>query len=80
VGSASGAVQPDKWWDSSSPSSRHWVFRGFSAAEIVTTQSADALALRHLDALLSLEAGAMGVTKDTRMRDLFFASMSSLNG
>jgi hypothetical protein len=43
-------------------------------------QSIDALALQRLDALLSLEAGAMGVTKDILMRDLVFASLSSPNG
>jgi hypothetical protein len=43
-------------------------------------QSADALALQRLDALLNLKAGAMGVTKDIRMHDLSFASMSPPNG
>ena len=43
-------------------------------------QQADALALQHLDALLSLEAGAMGLTKDILMRDLFFATLSTSNG
>jgi hypothetical protein len=43
-------------------------------------QSADALALQRLDALLSLQAGAMGVTKDILMRDLLFAMISSPNG
>lgn len=43
-------------------------------------QSADALALQRLDALLSLESGAMGVTKDMLMRDLVLASMSAPNG
>jgi hypothetical protein len=43
-------------------------------------QSIDTLALQRLDALLSMEAGAMGVTKDTLMRELFFASLSSPNG
>jgi hypothetical protein len=28
----------------------------------------------------SMEAGAMGVTKDTLMRELFFASLSAPNG
>jgi hypothetical protein len=42
-------------------------------------QSLDALALQRLDALLSIEAGAMGVTKDTLMRDLFFASLFTPN-
>ncbi len=42
-------------------------------------QSIDALALQRLDALLSMQAGAMGLSKDTLMRDLFFASMSSLS-
>jgi hypothetical protein len=43
-------------------------------------QTIDALALQRLDALLSIEAGAMGVTKDSLMRDLFFASLSAPNG
>ena len=43
-------------------------------------QSIDALALQRLDLLLSMEAGAMGVTKDNLMRELFFASLSSPNG
>ena len=43
-------------------------------------QPADALAMPHLDALLSMEAGAMGVSKDNLMRDLFFASLSSSTG
>jgi hypothetical protein len=43
-------------------------------------QNADALALQHLDALLSLEAGAMGISKDILIRDLFFARMASPNG
>jgi hypothetical protein len=43
-------------------------------------QSIDALALQRLDLFLSMEAGAMGVTKDTLMRDLFFVSNSSSNG
>jgi hypothetical protein len=43
-------------------------------------QQADTLALQRLDALLSLEAGAMGVTKDTLMRDLLLASLSAPNG
>jgi hypothetical protein len=43
-------------------------------------QSMDALMLQRLDALLSKEAGAMGVTKDNLMRDLLFASGSSSNG
>jgi len=38
---------------------------------------ADGLALKRLDALLSLEEGAMGVPKDTLMHDLLFASFSS---
>jgi hypothetical protein len=42
-------------------------------------QQADALALQRLDALWSLEAGAMGVTKDTLMRDLLFVSNFSSN-
>jgi hypothetical protein len=43
-------------------------------------QSTDALTLEHLDALSSMEAGAMGMKKDTRTRDLFFASLSAPNG
>ena len=43
-------------------------------------QSADAVAMQHVDALLSMEAGAMGMSKDTLMRDLLFASPSSPNG
>jgi hypothetical protein len=43
-------------------------------------QSIDALALQRLDALLSMETGAMGVTKDTLMRELFFASLSAPTG
>jgi hypothetical protein len=48
----------------------------------VTTlwQTADALALQRLDALLSLEAGAMGMSKDTLMSDRLFASDSAPNG
>jgi hypothetical protein len=42
-------------------------------------QSIDASASQRLDALLSMEAGAMGVTKNSLMRDLFFASLSSPN-
>jgi hypothetical protein len=45
-----------------------------SAAAIL--QQADALVLQRLDALLSVEAGAMGVTKDTLIRDHLFASVS----
>jgi hypothetical protein len=43
-------------------------------------QSIDALSLQRLDVLVSLEAGAMGMAKDTLMSDLFFASSSSPNG
>ncbi len=43
-------------------------------------QNADALALQRLDALLRMEAGAMGLKKDNLMRDLLFAKMSSPNG
>jgi hypothetical protein len=43
-------------------------------------QSADALALQRLDVLLSMEAGAMGVSKDSLMRDFLFASRLSSNG
>ncbi|HLJ95413.1 MAG TPA: hypothetical protein VKU02_19710 [Gemmataceae bacterium] len=42
-------------------------------------QQADALALQRLDAWLSMEAGAMGVTKDTLMRDFFFTNLSASN-
>jgi hypothetical protein len=42
-------------------------------------QQADALALQRLDALLSLEPGAMGLSKDTLMPDSLFASLSTLN-
>ena len=37
-------------------------------------QSIDALALQRLDVWLSMEAGAMGMSKDTLMHDLLFAS------
>jgi hypothetical protein len=40
-------------------------------------QTADALAMQRLDALLSLEAGAMGMSKETLMRDLLFAGNSA---
>jgi hypothetical protein len=43
-------------------------------------QTADALALQRLDTLLSMEAGAMGMSKDTLMRDLLFVSPSAPNG
>jgi hypothetical protein len=43
-------------------------------------QSMDALMLQRLDALLSMEAGAMGMTKDTLLHDFFFASSFSPNG
>jgi hypothetical protein len=43
-------------------------------------QSIDALALQRLDALLSMEAGAMGVTKDSLLHDFLFASSFSPNG
>jgi hypothetical protein len=43
-------------------------------------RTADALALQPLDALLSLDAGAMGITKEILMRDLLFASVFSSNG
>jgi hypothetical protein len=39
-------------------------------------QQADILDLQRLDALLRLEAGVMGMSKDTLIRDLLFASMS----
>jgi hypothetical protein len=40
-------------------------------------QSVDALALQRLDALWSMGAGAMGMSKDTRMSDRLFASNSA---
>jgi uncharacterized delta-60 repeat protein len=43
-------------------------------------QSADAVEMQRLDALLSMEAGAMGMSKDTLMRDLLFAHPSAPNG
>jgi hypothetical protein len=43
-------------------------------------QSADAMELQRLDALLSMEAGAMGMSKDTLMHDLLFTSQLSPNG
>jgi hypothetical protein len=43
-------------------------------------QSADALALQRLDLLLSMEAGAMGMTRDTPLHDFRLASSSSSNG
>ncbi len=43
-------------------------------------QSADALAVQRLDALLSMQAGAMGMSKDSLMRDFIFASRFSSNG
>ncbi len=50
----------------------------FSAPAI--WQSIDALALQRLDALFNMEAGAMGVTKDTLTRDYLFASSSAPSG
>jgi hypothetical protein len=43
-------------------------------------QQVDALALQRVDTLLSLEAGAMGVSKDTLRRALLLASNGSPNG
>jgi hypothetical protein len=43
-------------------------------------QSIDALALQRLDLLLSMEAGTMGMTKDTLLHDFLIASSSSPNG
>jgi hypothetical protein len=40
-------------------------------------QNADAMTQQRLDALLNLEAGAMGLSKDAMMRDLLFALSSS---
>jgi hypothetical protein len=37
-------------------------------------QSPDALSLQRLDALLSMEAGAMGLSKDALTRDFLLAS------
>jgi hypothetical protein len=64
--------------------------RIFSAAEnayqselssvVAMWQSADALALQRLDALVGLEAGAMGMSKDTLTRDFLFASLPAPNG
>jgi endonuclease/exonuclease/phosphatase family metal-dependent hydrolase len=42
-------------------------------------QSADALALQRFDALLSMEDGAMGISKVTMMRDLLFTTMPLSN-
>ncbi len=42
-------------------------------------QSMDAVMLQRLDAFLSMEAGAMGVSKDTLTHDLFFAGLSASN-
>ncbi len=44
------------------------------SAVMTMWQSADAVAMQRLNALLSIEAGAMGMSKDTLMRDLLFAS------
>jgi hypothetical protein len=55
-------------------------YQSETSSVAVQWQSADALALQRLDALLNLEAGAMGITKGTPMRDFLFASMSSPNG
>jgi hypothetical protein len=43
-------------------------------------QGVNALALQRLESLLSLEVGAMVMSKDTLMRDLFFARLLSSNG
>jgi hypothetical protein len=43
-------------------------------------QSIDALVLQRLDALLSMETGAMGMTKDPLLHDFLFASSSSSSG
>jgi hypothetical protein len=43
-------------------------------------QQAETLTSQRLDALLSLEASAMGMMRDVLMRELLFASDSSLNG
>jgi hypothetical protein len=41
-------------------------------------QSVDALALQRLDALLSMEAGAMGWSKDTLIRDIFMLAIAGV--
>ena len=56
------------------------VFQSQSPSLSAQWQQADALAMQRLDTLLSLEAGAMGVSKDILMRDLFFSSLSSSTG
>jgi hypothetical protein len=62
--------------DSASPNAASWsAFQARMSVESVQRQQTDALALQRLDVLLSIEAGAMGVTKDTLARDLFFASL-----
>ena len=43
-------------------------------------QNIDVLALQRLDALLSMEAGAIGASKDTMMHDHCFASLSASSG
>ena len=43
-------------------------------------QSIDALAVQRLDKLLSMEGGAMGLSKDILTRDFLFARTSSTNG
>jgi hypothetical protein len=42
-------------------------------------QSIDALMLQRLDAWLSMESAAMGMTRDTLTRDLNFANLSVSN-
>jgi hypothetical protein len=43
-------------------------------------QSIETFVLQRLDALLSMEASAMGLSKDTLMLELFFANQSASNG
>ena len=65
--------------DSSSTAGRS-AFQAELSFVSALSQSIDALALQRLELLLSMEAGAMGVTRDTLMRDLFFVSLSAPNG
>ncbi len=43
------------------------------SSQVAMWQTVDALALQRLDGLLSLEAGALGITRDTMIRNLLFA-------
>jgi hypothetical protein len=49
-------------------------------SSVVAMWRSGGVAMQRLDVLLSMEAGVMGVTKDTLMRDFFFASNFSTNG